>query len=34
VSQSGGAVTAPHSSGENGSVVAGERDSSAKKESV
>jgi sec-independent protein translocase protein TatA len=34
VSQSGGAVTAPHSSGENGSVVAGERDSSEKKESV
>jgi len=31
VSQSGGAVTSPPSSGENGSVVAGESDSSGKK---
>ena len=34
VSQSGGAVTPPHSSGENGSVAAGESDSSGKKESL
>lgn len=34
VSQSGGAVTPPPSSGENGSVAAGESDSSGKKESL